>query len=78
MYYSYSFNAGNLVENQHIHVPISNLLFYYFKSVFRGGFKGGAPAALKILYTLAGGPLNFEALGFSLSSLQVNPALYVL
>jgi hypothetical protein len=24
---------------------------------------------LKILYTLAGGPLNFEALGFSLSSL---------
>jgi hypothetical protein len=30
---------------------------------------------LKILYTLVGGPLNFEALGFSLLSLLVNPAL---
>jgi hypothetical protein len=30
---------------------------------------------LKILYTLVGGPLNCEALGFSLSSLYVNSAL---
>ena len=30
---------------------------------------------LKISYTLAGVPLNSEALGFSLSSLLVNPAL---
>jgi hypothetical protein len=31
---------------------------------------------LKILWTLAGGPLNLEALGFSLSSLYVNLELY--
>ena len=28
-----------------------------------------------MLYTLAGGSLNWEALGFSLSSLYVNPVL---
>jgi hypothetical protein len=32
---------------------------------------------LKIKYTLAGGPLNVEALGFSLSSLYINPALHI-
>ena len=33
---------------------------------------------VKILYTWFGGQLNFEALGFSLSSLQlVNPALFL-
>jgi hypothetical protein len=31
----------------------------------------------KVLYKLAGGLLNFEALDFSLSSLFVNPALLV-
>jgi hypothetical protein len=31
----------------------------------------------KILYTLARGPLDLEALGFSLPSLQVNPALSI-
>jgi len=33
---------------------------------------------LKILYTLAEGSLNVEALGFSLLSLKVNPALGVI
>jgi hypothetical protein len=32
---------------------------------------------LKILYTLAGGLISFEALGFSLSNLKVNPALVI-
>jgi hypothetical protein len=31
--------------------------------------------SIKKSFTLAGGPLNFEALGFSLSNLKVNPAL---
>ena len=33
---------------------------------------------VKILYTLAGGPLNCEALGFNLSSLKVNSALVLI
>jgi hypothetical protein len=32
-------------------------------------------AMSKILYTLVRGPLDFEALGFNLPSLWVNPAL---